>query len=174
MLDLHSLSGEASPAATGTGVGIPYFRPVYPVPPMSAPPAAPFSYALDPASRLAYGRMWGAVSGADMLALVRSVHADPAWEAGFDAVWDCSAVTTHIVLPDEVPPIVEDEAASGVGRDVLIESPAAGESALSHMIAAFCRRSGKDMTVHTSLAAGLARLGHSGLPEVLGRQAARQ
>jgi hypothetical protein len=47
---------------------------------------APYTYTVDPEERLAYARMWGVVSGADMLRLVRAVHADPRWEDGFDAV----------------------------------------------------------------------------------------
>ena len=53
------------------------------------PAAAPFAYAVDAPSRLAYGRMWGRVTGRDMLALMAAAHEDPAWEAGFDAIWDC-------------------------------------------------------------------------------------
>ena len=130
-------------------------------------PPIPFAFAVDPASRLAYARMWGEVSGADMFAVVVAVHASPEWEQGFDAVWDCSAVTAHIVTPEEVPPLVREEASSGNGHDALIESPGIGESALSEMLAAFCRRQGKQMSVHTSLAGGLAALGREALPEPL-------
>ena len=128
---------------------------------------APFAYAIDPDARLAVGRMWGEVHGADMLEMIQAVHQDAAWQRGFDAVWDCRAVTAHIVLPDEVEPLVADEAASGEGRDVLIESPALGESAFSEMLAAVVRRSGKMMTVATSLDAALMALGHETLPEAL-------
>ena len=135
---------------------------------MSTPPAVPYSCSICPESRLAYGRMWGTVTGAEMLALVQAVHRDAAWEAGFDAVWDCSAVVAHIVLPAEVKPIVVEIAASGAGRDVLVESPSVGESALSHLLATSARRRGKGMTVHATLAGGLAALGHAALPEALG------
>lgn len=130
-------------------------------------PNAPYAFAIDPASRLAYARMWGEVDGANMLALISAVHDDPAWQPGFDAVWDCSTVSAHIVLPDDVPPIVANEVASGDGRDVLIESPYVGESAFSNMLAAFCRRHGKDMTVYSTCTAGLSALGYDALPEAL-------
>lgn len=133
---------------------------------MTTPPL-PYAFAVDPGSRLAYARMWGEVTGADMLAAVVAVHESPEWEEGFDAVWDCSAVTAHIVTPEEVPPIVREEALAGEGRDTLIESPGIGESALSEMLAAFCRRQGKQMTVHATLAGGLAALGREALPEPL-------
>ena len=120
----------------------------------------PFSYAIDGEARLAVGRMWGDVTGADMLALLEAVHQDPAWHDGFDALWDCSRVRVHIVAPDEVEPLVAEEADSGRGRDVLVESPTAGESALSQMLAVLCRRRGKSMTVHPTVAAALAALGH--------------
>ena len=126
-----------------------------------------FAYAIDPHARLAYGRMRGEVHGADMLHMIEAVYRDAAWQDGFDAVWDCRAVTAHIVLPEEVAPIVAAEAASGSGRDVLVESPALGESAFSAMLAAVVRRSGKTMTVATTLEAALAHLGHDALPEAL-------
>lgn len=129
----------------------------------------PYSFVVDASARLAYGRMWGLVTGQDMLALIAETHADPAWQNGFDAIWDCSAVTAHVVGPEEVAPIVEEEVASGDGRDTLVESPTVGESALSEMLAAFCRRRGKTMTVYTTLDDALAALGREELPEPMAR-----
>ena len=137
-----------------------------PVPRMSAPPD-PFAYVVDPGEAIAYARMWGVVSGADMLQLARAVHADPLWECGFDAVWDCSAVRAHVVAPGDVDPIVREAAASGQGRDVLVQSRADGDGAIAQMLAAFCRRSGKAMTVHATLSDALAALGREALPAAL-------
>ncbi len=133
----------------------------------------PFSYAIDPDARLAYGRMWGEVHGTDMLLMIRAVHQHAAWQDGFDAVWDCGAVTAHIVLPDDVEPLVAEEARSGDGKDVLVESSALGESAFSEMLAAMVRRRGKAMTVCTTLDAALASLGHAALPKALAQAAAQ-
>lgn len=135
---------------------------------MTPPPAADlWTYAIDPAEALAYGRMWGVVTGQDMLRLVAAVHGDAAWRPGFDAVWDCRAVTAHVVSPEEVQPLVAEEAASGPGRDVLIENGRADDAALSQMLAAFCRRRGKDMTVYRVLDEALAALGRDALPASL-------
>lgn len=127
----------------------------------------PFAFAVDPAARLAYARMWGEVDGDDMLRLVQAVHRDAAWRAGFDAVWDCRAVTAHVVQPEEVGPLVAEEAASGDGRDVLVESQALGESAFSALLAAVVQRRGKAMTVAATLGDALEALGHDRLPEAL-------
>ena len=127
-----------------------------------------FSCAIDPASRLACIRMWGVVTGPEMLEAARSVHEDPAWQPGFDVVWDCSAVRSHDVVPADIEPLVREEAASGDGRDVLVCSPSTSDRAIKEMIAAFCRRRGKDVTVCTSLAEALGALGHDALPEPLG------
>ena len=127
----------------------------------------PYDYAVDPAARLAYGRMWGTVTGDDMLALITAVHDDPRWQKGFDAIWDCSRVRTHIVDIDEVGPLVDEEATSGAGHDVLVESPLLAEIALAQLLAAFARRRGKHMTVEGTVDAALAALGHDTLPASL-------
>lgn len=132
-----------------------------------SPMPEPFAYAIDPDARLAYGRMWGEVHGADMLRMLAAVHRDAAWQDGFDAIWDCRAVTAHIVSPAEVEPLVAEEAESGGGRDVLVESPMLGESAFSAMLAAVVQRRGKAMTVAATLDGALEALGHGALPEAL-------
>lgn len=130
-------------------------------------PPDPFAFDIDPDEAMSYARMWGVVSGADMLRLAQAVHADPRWARGFDAVWDCSAVRAHVLTPEDVEPIVREEAASGDGRDVLVHSRADGDGAISQMLAAFCRRRGKAMTVHATLAGALAALGREALPATL-------
>lgn len=134
---------------------------------MPPEPAVPYDYAVDPAAGLAYGRMWGVVTGDDMLALITAVHDDPRWEDGFDAVWDCSRVHAHVVDISEVGPLVEEAVASVGGRDVLVESPRLAEIALAQLLAAFCRRRGKPVTVHTDIDAALAALGRDALPAPL-------
>lgn len=124
-----------------------------------------FGYAIHPDEAIVYTRMWGVVTGADMLRLAQAVHADARWEQGFDAIWDCTDVRAHVVAPEDVDPIVREAAASGNGRDVLVQSRSEGDGAISQMIAAFCRRGGKAMTVHGSLADALAALGREALPE---------
>jgi hypothetical protein len=111
--------------------------------------------------------MWGVVTGAELLRAARSVHEDPDWQPGFDVVWDCSAVRSHDVVPADVDPLVREEVASGDGRDVLVSSLSTGDRAISEMLAAFCRRRGKAMTVHPTLAEALAVLGYDALPEPL-------
>ena len=127
-----------------------------------------FDYAVDPAEAIVYARMWGVVSGADMLRLVSAVHADPRWEDGFDAVYDCSAVRAHLVGPEDIAPIVREEAASAPGHDVHVQSRAEDGGTISHMLAAYCRRHGKAMTVHATLADALAALGRDAPSSDLG------
>lgn len=116
------------------------------------------------AERLAVAEFRGVVSGPMILAVADHIHADPAWEAGFDVLWNCAAVVVHDILPVHVKPIVDAEVGSGDGRDVLVCSPTLGDRAVSEMLAAMCRRRGKSMTVHTTLADALAALGRDALP----------
>lgn len=111
--------------------------------------------------------MFGVVSGPMILAAADRIHADAAWEAGFDVVWNCSAVLAHDILPADVDPIVDAEVASGNGRDVLVCSPTYGDRAISEMLAVMCRRRGKDMTVHATLAEALAALGRDAIPPAI-------
>lgn len=131
---------------------------------MSTESAIPYDFDIDPAARLAYGRMWGTVTGNDMLALLTAVHDDPRWQTGFDAIWDCSRVHAHVVDISEVAPLIDEEAGSGDGRDALVESPRLAEIALAQLLAAFSLRRGKQVTVHTSVDAALAALGRGELP----------
>ncbi|HEX9953022.1 MAG TPA: hypothetical protein VGB53_14730 [Rubricoccaceae bacterium] len=126
-----------------------------------------FACAIDPAAGLAYVRMWGIVTGSEMLDAAQTLHQSPDWQPGFDAVWDCSAVRSHDVVPADVEPLVSEEVASGEGRDVLVCSPSTSDRAVTEMIAAFCRRRGKEMTVHASLDEALGALGYEALPEPL-------
>ncbi len=99
-----------------------------------------------------------------LLAAADRIHADPAWHDGFDVLWNCAAVLAHDILPADVGPIVDAEVGSGDGRDVLVCSPTFGDRAISEMLAAMCRRRGKAMTVHATLAEALAALGRDALP----------
>lgn len=125
---------------------------------------SPSFVAVDPSERLALVVFEGVVSGPMILAAADHIHADPAWEDGFDVVWNCGAVLAHDILPDDVVPIVDAEVGSGGGRDVLVCSPSFGDRAISEMLAAMCRRRGKTMTVHASLGEALAALGRDALP----------
>lgn len=132
-----------------------------------APAFSQFVAAIDADAHLAYARLWGTVTGGEMLEVIEAVHRDAAWRDGFDAIWDCSGVTAHVVGIEEMQPLVDEEAASGDGQDALIESPGLGESAISNLLATFCRRRGKAMTVHISVEAALAAMGRDALPASL-------
>ena len=123
--------------------------------------------AIDPSERLALIEMRGVVTGSMIVDAADRVHDDPAWEDGFDVVWNCAAVLAHDVLPADVGPIVDARVESGDGRDVLVCSPTFGDRAISEMLAVMCRRRGKAMTVHTTLNEALAALGRDALPATM-------
>ena len=137
------------------------------------PDPPPFVYDIDASAGLALVRAWGRVTGEGMRETVEAVHGDDRWRHDFDAVWDCSAVTAHVVGPSEVPEVVGAAVEGETGRDVMVESGGLVDSAISQLIAAYCRREGKAVTVEGSLDAALAALGHRALPEGLRDVAAR-
>ena len=121
------------------------------------------SYAIDPDEGLVLSRMFGAVTGDEMLAMVEAVLDDPAWSPSFDVIWDCSDVTAHIVLPSHVTPIIE-EAGEVAGRMVLVESPSVGGSLIAELLAIRTRLRGGDVTVTGTLEEAVASLGRDALP----------
>ncbi|WP_420454687.1 hypothetical protein [Rubrivirga sp.] len=130
-------------------------------------PESAFVYRVDPGSRLALARMTGRLSGEDMLAIVETVHEDPDWESDFDAIWDCSRVSAHIVLPTDVGPILRETIEGQTGRDVLVESRSLGESLFSKMLALTARVRGKEAHSCHTLADALAVLDRTELPPAL-------
>ena len=134
-------------------------------------PDALAGFQIDPDEGLALVRMQGTLSGEDMLEISQRVHAHADWQNGFDAIWDCSRVRAHIVAPEDVPPIIEEEVETGKGRDLLIESRVVGESQISRLLAAWCRREGKPARVYPSLDAALESLGREQLPASLQTEA---
>ena len=134
---------------------------------MRLSPRASFSYAVDPDARLALARSWGELTGEDLRVIVETVHGDPAWGPSFDAIWDCSHVTAHVVEPSEVPPVVAEAAEGQSGRDVLVESAGLAESLFSTMLALTLRAHGKEAHVVRSVDEALRALGFEALPETL-------
>ena len=128
---------------------------------------ATFAYAIDPEAGLALARMWGEITGADMRAVVETVHRDPAWRAHFDAVWDCSEVVAHVVRPTEVPAVVGETTAGQTGRDVVVEHEGLAESLFSTMLALTIRVRGKEAHAVKSVAEALGVLGLDALPDAL-------
>ncbi len=126
-----------------------------------------FVYRVDPPSRLALTLLVGRIYGDDMLAVVRAVQGDPGWRPDFDAIWDCSRVSAHIILPEEVGPIIDQTVRGQTGRDVLVESRSLGESLFSRMLAVTSRARGKEAHSCHTLADALAVLGRAELPPAL-------
>lgn len=126
-----------------------------------------FAYAIDPDAGLALAGMAGVLTGADMREIVATVHADPRWRDDFDAIWDCSRVLAHVVLPEDVLPLVIAVVHGETGRDVMIESKGYADQAITQLLALRCRRAGKAVGTRATLGEALDTLGYDGLPEAL-------
>ena len=135
---------------------------------MADPGPSPYVYDIDPASGLALAKMRGVVTGTAMLDVLEAVHGDPRWSPGFEAIWDCSDVTSHVVSPPDVRPIVLEAVSGGRGNDVLIPSPRVGDDVISDTLAVYSRRLGKRVVVRATLHEAIETLGRDGLPEALG------
>ena len=127
----------------------------------------PYAIIIDPEEGLVLLTMYGVVSGPDLLNAAKEVHEDESWENGFDVIWDCSRVHSHIVAPEDVPPLIEEETDHCEGHDYVIQSPAENEHVLADLLARLCRRGGKSMSVHADMDGVLRSLGRESLPASL-------
>ena len=128
---------------------------------------ASFTYRIDPDAGLALAQMEGRLTGKDMLRIVQAVHADPAWRPSFDAVWDCTRVSAHVVMPSDVGGILDETVEGAAGRDVLVESRSLGQSFFSKMLAFAARARGAEAHACHSVDEALGLLGRESLPDSL-------
>ena len=79
---------------------------------------------VDPALGIGMVHAVGYVSGTDIANANESLYSDPAWRAGFDEMWDCSAIQEFDVSPSEMQAIAQMEVAGqeriGQGRVALV------------------------------------------------------
>ena len=68
----------------------------------------PFSYRIDRPNRLAVIELSGTTTGETLLAAHRAVAADPAWQPGFDRLWDYRRIKVLVLLPDDVAMLKEE------------------------------------------------------------------
>ena len=129
--------------------------------------SARFRYAIDPRSRLAVARMAGTLTGADMQLIVRTVHQDPAWDVGCDAIWDCSEVAAHVVQPPEVEPLISEVVDGQTGRDILLSGPGLSAELFSKLLVLRLRRRGDAAERVQTLDEALAALGRDTMPAVV-------
>jgi hypothetical protein len=65
-----------------------------------------FPHQIDRSRRLAIARVAGTVHGHEIAGMIEGLFKDPAWEPGFDVVWDGTAVTELLLEPDDIAKLV--------------------------------------------------------------------
>lgn len=65
-----------------------------------------FSWQVLEDQRLGYGRLHGVVSGQDLLAASDAFFNDPAWQVGYDLLWDNRRIKKLAIQPADVPEIL--------------------------------------------------------------------
>jgi hypothetical protein len=122
----------------------------------------PWSYVIDSANRLARVAMAGTIRGADIAAAMQTIYADPAWQPGFDSLWECTGITELLFERDDLPTLVglqrESRARSGYGREAIVVSRAL-DDVMAKMYAAMMRESTREVLVCRSLAEAAQFLG---------------
>ena len=134
---------------------------------MTRSPTSSFHYRIDADAGLALAELKGVVTGSDMLNAAKTLHADPAWQNGYDVLWDCSEVSKHIVGPEDIGPILVEETRAGSGRDALVENAHLSDTMISEMLTSFLRRRGKPAGVFRTRADALSALRRDALPASL-------
>ena len=83
-----------------------------------------FPYSLDNARRVAIVTFSGTVRGHDIADTMDMLYRDPAWQYGFDTLWDGTNVTELLFEKDDLPGFVALQqryvTVSGPGRDIVV------------------------------------------------------
>ncbi len=75
---------------------------------------------IDNARLLALVRLSGEVTGQDVVAAAEKLHAHATWDARCDVIWDYRAITSFVILPDEVAAILHARTRNSIGRDFIL------------------------------------------------------
>lgn len=86
------------------------------------------SYVIDSGNRLATGTLSGIVHGSDIASGIKAVYEDPAWQPGFDTVWDSTGIEQLLLQLGDLPSFValhrDYVTRSGTGKEIIIVSRA--------------------------------------------------
>lgn len=125
-----------------------------------------YHYRIVPGESLARLWMTGRVDRDNKLAALEGLRSDPDWHENMDVIWDCSRTTEVIILPEDVPPLLEAVLEDAGGMDVFY-----GERdnvfVIAKLFATLERRRGKDARVCTTMDEVLDVLGRIQLPPAL-------
>lgn len=130
----------------------------------------PWSATVDPDLRVGMVRATGYVTGRDIFLANEALYSDPAWQPGFDELWDCSDISEFVVDLDELKDVaameVEGKDRVGNGRVALVMT-----REVVQMVGYLYRRlvveSERPVEVVQTLEAGAAWLGLDGVPDWL-------
>jgi hypothetical protein len=83
-----------------------------------------FSYLIDSANRLATGTLSGSVSGAEIASGMRAVYHDPAWQSGFDMLWEATGIQELLIERHDLGDLVklhrEFAVRAGTGMEIIV------------------------------------------------------
>ena len=125
-----------------------------------------YRYRIVPEESLARLWMMGRVDRDSKLAALEGLRSDADWHKNMDVIWDCTHTTEVIILPEDLPPLLEAVLEDAGGMDVFY-----GERdnvfVIAKLFATLERRSGKRARVCTTMDEVLDTLGRIQLPPAL-------
>ena len=81
-------------------------------------------YTIDGERQLVTVTLVGRIVGADIAEAIQRVYTDPAWQSGFNVVWDGTFISELLFEQDDIPNFVALQRRyaeqAGPGRDVLV------------------------------------------------------
>ena len=127
-------------------------------------PAVPFTYEIHRPNRLAIGTLTGTVRGRDIAAAIRTIYEDVAWEAGFDAVWECTGITELLFEQKDLHSFVELQrdfaGRSGPGLEIIVVERSLDE-VMAKMYALMMKGQTRRVHVCRSMLEAVAHLGRA-------------
>jgi hypothetical protein len=123
-----------------------------------------FSYLIDSANRLATGTLSGSVSGAEIASGVRAVYHDPAWQAGFDMLWEATGIQELLIERHDLGDLVklhrEFAVRAGTGMEIIVVTRSI-DRVMAKVYSVMMRNEARRVRVCRSVAEAAQLLGRS-------------
>lgn len=134
--------------------------------------AMPCTATVDSALRLGMVRAAGRVTGHDLLKANEALYSHPAWEPGFDELWDCIHITEFVVDLDEIQAVADMEVEGrdrvGQGRVALAITRSVVEM-IGDLYKALVEEGDRSIEVVRTVGAGAGWLGLEAVPSWMTR-----
>lgn len=139
--------------------------------PLPAPSLMPFSCHIASEQRIGVIRLYGGVSGDELIEAVKTLYSGDDWQPGFNILWDARAIAQLVLAPEDADAFTRavGERIERIGRGRTAVVTTGFETYMSGLLLAIRSRklSPREIEMFSDLAPALAWLGIDELPPAL-------